>query len=120
MARDYYDILGVSKTSSQDEIKKAYRKLAREHHPDMAKADGKDAAEKKFKEINEAYQVLSDSQKKQMYDQYGHKANFNGGGTGGFNQSNWGPFTYSYTSGGASPFSDTEFDPFDIFESIVR
>ena len=70
---DYYDILGVSKRASADEIKKAYRKQALEWHPDKHK-DNKEAAEKRFKEINEAYQILSDSQKRQAYDQFGHSA----------------------------------------------
>lgn len=82
--RDYYDILGVSKTATDVEIKKAYRKLAMEHHPD--KHGGDDA---KIKEINEAYETLKDSQKRAAYDQYGHAAAQNGGnpfgGAGGFN-----------------------------------
>lgn len=82
--RDYYDILGVSKSATDAEIKKAYRKLAMEHHPD--KHGGDDA---KIKEINEAYETLKDSQKRAAYDQYGHAASQNGGnpfgGAGGFN-----------------------------------
>jgi DnaJ-class molecular chaperone len=121
---DYYDILGVSKNASADEIKKAYRKQALEWHPDTHKGD-KEAAEKRFKEINEAYQVLSNPQKKQMYDQYGTAGGpsgnpFAGGGnpfSGGFKQS--GPFTYTYSSGGQNPFGNADFgDPFDIFESF--
>lgn len=120
---DYYDILGVSKSSSADEIKKAYRKQALAWHPDRHASD-KEAAEKKFKEINEAYQVLSDPQKKAAYDQYGHDA-FNPGGmgggnpfAGGFGGQN-GPFTYTYTSGGQNPFGEGGFgDPFDIFEAF--
>src|SRR3990172_13239894 len=77
---DYYQTLGVSKGSTDAQIKSAYRNLARKHHPDVDKSDG---AEKKFKEINEAYQVLSDSAKKQAYDQYGHSAFEPGGGFGG-------------------------------------
>ena len=69
--KDYYNILGLSKGASVDEVKKAYRKLARKHHPDVDKSVG---AEAKFKEINEAYQTLSDPQKKQAYDQFGHAA----------------------------------------------
>ena len=83
---DYYDILGVSKGASADEIKKAYRKQALEWHPDRHK-DDKEAAEKRFKEINEAYQILSNPQKKTAYDNYGHDAFTPGGGnpfTGGF------------------------------------
>ena len=121
---DYYDILGVSKGASAEEIKKAYRKQALEWHPDRHKTD-KEAAEKRFKEINEAYQVLSDPQKKSMYDQYGSTGSpqgFPGGGNpfagGGFRQT--GPFTYTYSSGsGENPFGNTDFgDPFDIFESF--
>lgn len=67
--KDYYQSLGVSKTASQDEIKKAYRKLARQHHPDVNPNDKK--AEERFKEINEAYEVLSDADKRQKYDQFG-------------------------------------------------
>jgi molecular chaperone DnaJ len=72
MKRDYYEILGVSKSASLEEIKKAYRNLALQHHPDRVAADKKKEAEEKFKEISEAYAVLSDSQKRALYDQYGH------------------------------------------------
>lgn len=75
--RDYYEVLGVSRGASQDEIKKAFRRLARQYHPDVNKDDG---AEAKFKEINEAYEVLSDEQKRAMYDRFGHSAP--GGGMG--------------------------------------
>ena len=78
--RDYYEVLGISKTSSQQEIKKAFRKKAMEFHPDRNKASD---AEDKFKEINEANEVLSDENKRTKYDQYGHAA-FEGGGQGGF------------------------------------
>jgi curved DNA-binding protein len=118
---DYYDILGINKTASAEEIKKAYRKQALEWHPDRHK-DEKEAAEKRFKEINEAYQVLSDPQKKAAFDQYGHAAFTPGGGggnpfAGGFGGQS-GPFTYTY-SGGENPFGNMDFgDPFDIFESF--
>lgn len=123
-SRDYYDILGISKNASEEEIKKAYRRLAREHHPDVAK--DKKVAEEKFKEINEAYQVLSDSKKRQAYDQFGKAAfqqgaGFQGGPFGGRTQAGqWGPFTYTYTTQARPDFSDfADFgDPFDIFEQV--
>jgi molecular chaperone DnaJ len=85
MARDYYDVLGVSRNASKDEIKKSFRQLARQYHPDVSQeAD----AETKFKEINEAYEVLSDDNKRARYDRYGHAgvqgANGGMGGVGGF------------------------------------
>jgi DnaJ-class molecular chaperone len=118
--KDFYQILGVDENASQAEIKKAYRKLALKWHPDKNDADN---AEQKFKEINEAYEVLSDPKKRKSYDQMGHQA-FNQagayGGAGGTNQG-WqqsGPFTYSYSSsGGGSPFSGGT-DPFEIFNEF--
>ena len=81
--RDYYDVLGVDKSSSADQIKSAYRKLAVKFHPDKNKGDK--AAEEKFKEASEAYHVLSNSERKQNYDNFGHAAFENGGGgRGGF------------------------------------
>ena len=117
--RDSYDILGVSKNATPAELKSAYRKLALEWHPDRNKSP---EAESKFKEINEAYQVLSDPKKKGSYDQFGHSA-FDStaggpGGFGGFRQQ--GPFQYYYSSGGENPFGDLGgfSDPFEIFEQF--
>lgn len=85
--RDYYEVLGVNKGASGDEIKKAFRKMSKKYHPDLNPGDK--AAEESFKEVNEAYQVLSDDEKRQRYDQFGHagvdgNAGFGGGGFGGF------------------------------------
>ena len=118
--RDYYDILSVDKKASQAEIKKAYRALALKYHPDKNKE--KEAAEK-FKEVTAAYEVLSDSKKRQTYDQYGHAAFDQAAGFGGaggpFGQTHKsGPFTYTYsTSGEGSPFGGFS-DPFEIFEAF--
>ena len=84
--RDYYETLGIDKSASADEIKKAYRSLAKKYHPDLHPGDK--AAEQSFKEVNEAYDVLSDPDKRKKYDQYGHAAfdpaSGMGGGFGGF------------------------------------
>jgi DnaJ-class molecular chaperone len=123
--RDYYDILGVKKQATKDEIKKAYRKLALEYHPDRNKSQDASA---KFKEINEAYEILSDPKKKEAYDQHGHAAfdprygGFGGAGAGPFGGQTrtyrQGPFTYTYTTGGGgSPFGGFS-DPFEIFEAF--
>lgn len=101
--RDYYEVLGVSKNATEQEIKSAFRKKAKEFHPDLNK-DNPDAAEK-FKEAQEAYSVLSDESKRKMYDQYGHAGVGNGGpSSGGF--------------GGYSNFGGADFDFGDIFDSI--
>ncbi|MDN5317842.1 MAG: molecular chaperone DnaJ, partial [Thermoanaerobacterium sp.] len=86
MAKDYYAILGLDRNASDDDIKKAYRTLAKKYHPDLN--PGNKEAEQKFKEINEAYQILSDPQKKAQYDQFGDAA-FN---QGGFNQGDFSGF----------------------------
>ena len=113
--KDYYEVLGVEKTATADEIKKAYRKLAKKYHPD-ANSDNKEEAEKKFKEIAEAYEVLSDEGKRKQYDTFGNASDA-GSGSGGY---------HSY--GGQSGFSDFDFSSFtngfggieDIFDIFRR
>ncbi|MBI2411424.1 MAG: molecular chaperone DnaJ [Candidatus Kerfeldbacteria bacterium] len=111
MAKDYYNILGVEKNASQDEIKKAFRKLAHQHHPDKEGGD-----EAKFKEINEAYQVLSDTEKRKAYDQFG-EAGVNGhAGHGGAGGINWEEVMRQRGFGGAGGGGGgVEFDLGDIF-----
>lgn len=127
MNNDYYQILGVSKTATAQEIKTAYRKLALQYHPDRNKTK---EAEEKFKEVTKAYEVLSDPQKRQTYDQFGAAAFEQGGmggnpfgeggpfgGFGGFGGQG-GPFTYTYsTNGGGFDFGGFS-DPFEIFEQF--
>jgi molecular chaperone DnaJ len=101
--RDYYEVLGVQKGASEAEIKKAFRGLARQYHPDVNKEDPN--AHEKFKEVNEAYQVLSDAQKRQQYDQFGHAAEQGGGGGnpfegGGFGGQNVGDIFDMFFGGG--------------------
>lgn len=112
--KDFYESLGITKGASEADIKSAYRRLARKHHPDIDKSTG---AAEKFKEVSEAYQVLSDPSKKKTYDQFGHGAFDRSQGFGGAG----GPRTYSWSSSSGSPFG-ADFggfeDPFDLFEQI--
>lgn len=119
-SKDFYTTLGVNKSATDAEIKAAYRKLARQHHPDVDKSPD---AEKKFKEISEAYQVLSDPQKRGIYDQFGSAAfepgnaysRGGGPGAGGFNPFGQGGFSYSWSStGNGAPFED----PFELFNQM--
>lgn len=107
--KDYYQILGLSKNSTPEEIKKAYRKLALEYHPDRNKTKEADA---KFKEVTKAYEILSDPQKKQAYDQFGAAAFEQG-------TDQYGPFSYTYTTNSDQNFDFGGFsDPFEIFEQF--
>lgn len=110
MAKDYYKTLGVDKKASADEIKKAFRKLAQQYHPDKPTGD-----EAKFKEINEAYSVLSDQKKRAQYDQFG-STDFSGSGAGGqgFGGFDFSGFAQNFSQGGQG----VEFDLNDIFGSI--
>jgi len=90
MPKDYYEVLGVTKDATPDEIKRAYRRLAREHHPDVSK-DPKEVAEEKFKEVSEAYEILSNEDTRHKYDQYGHAGVNQQFGGGGFS---WNNFTH--------------------------
>lgn len=129
-SNDYYDILGVTKSATADEIKRAYRKLALQYHPDRNKTK---EAEEKFKEVTKAYEVLSNEEKRKSYDQFGHAAFEQGagqgpfggadgpfGGFGGQQGGQYGPFTYSYSSNGnGQGFDFGGFsDPFEIFEQF--
>lgn len=116
MAKDYYHILGVAKTASDEEIKKAYRKLAHQYHPDKPSGD-----EKRFKEINEAYQVLSDRAKRTHYDRFGTAepgGGFGGAQWGGFpgGAPNWGGFGFDFDSQNFGDMGDFG----DIFESFFE
>ena len=109
--RDYYEVLGVDKNASDADIKKAFKKMARKYHPDLNRDNPKEA-EEKFKEVNEAYEILSNPQKKAQYDQFGHAAfdgsgNMGGGGFGGFGGGGFSGFG----GGGAEGFGDI----FDMF-----
>ena len=109
--RDYYEVLGVDKNATDEELKKAFRRLAKKYHPD-ANPDNKEEAEAKFKEVNEAYETLSNPQKRQMYDQFGADGPQGFGGAGG----PFGNGTYTYSTGfdGFSDFGDFG----DIFSSF--
>lgn len=115
--KDYYEILGVTKAATQDEIKKAYRKLALQYHPDRNKTK---EGEAKFKEVTRAYEVLSNTEKRSQYDQFGHAAFEQGAGGGGGNPfgGQYGPFSYTYSTNGQG-FDPSGFtDPFEIFEQF--
>jgi DnaJ-class molecular chaperone len=121
MKQDFYETLGVTKNATKDEIKSAYRKQAMQWHPDRNKSPD---AEEKFKEINEAYEVLSNDQKKSAYDQFGQAAfDPNSGNFGGhtYTQQN-GPFNFTWQSQGGGQGADFDFggfsNPFDIFEQF--
>lgn len=107
--RDYYEVLGINKNATDDEIKSAFRKLAKKYHPD-ANQDNKKEAEAKFKEINEAYENLSDSNKRAMYDRFGHNGPNGFGGAGGYS-------SYGGGFNGFDGFSDFG-DLGDLFSSI--
>jgi len=112
--KDYYTILGVPKNATNEEIKRAYRKLALQYHPDR---NGGGENEGKFKEINEAYQILSDPQKRSQYDQFGQTFNQAGGNRGGSNQGGFEGFDFSdFQSGGFPGFGFGGLG--DIFEEF--
>ncbi len=119
--KDYYESLGIAKTATADEIKKAYRKLAMQYHPDRNKTKEGDS---KFKEITKAYEVLSNDEKRKSYDQFGHAAFEQGAGQGGGGPfggqqgGQYGPFSYTYTSNGQGFDFGGGADPFDIFEQF--
>ena len=128
--RDYYEVLGIGKNADAKEIKKAYRKLAKKYHPDMNPGDKN--AEQKFKEITEAYNILSDDEKKKLYDQYGFAAfeegagaggAYGGGqgfhGQGGFDGSGFGGFNFHQDgNGGYREYQDV-YKRQSIFHSIL-
>ncbi|MBQ1447708.1 MAG: DnaJ domain-containing protein, partial [Erysipelotrichaceae bacterium] len=99
--RDYYEILGIDRNATEDQIKKAYRTLAKKYHPDVNKAPD---AEEKFKEVNEAYSILSDPQKKATYDQYGKDGLNNAGYNTNFSNDDLNDIFNSFFGGGFSDF----------------
>jgi len=123
-SKDFYDILGISKSATATEIKSAYRKLALQYHPDRNKTK---EAEEKFKEVTKAYEVLSNEEKRKTYDQFGQAAFEQGAGQGPFGGAGGpfggfggqqGPFSYTYTSNGQGFDFGGGVDPFDIFEQF--
>jgi DnaJ-class molecular chaperone len=118
-SNDYYQVLGVGKNASEKEIKKAFRKLARQYHPDVNPGDK--SAEEKFKEINAAYEVLSDSEKRKKYDQYGENWQY----ADQYAKAGWQGTQYDFGRGGGQGFDFTGFttesgDLGDIFDSLFR
>ena len=107
--RDYYEVLGISKNASEDEVKKAFRKLAVKYHPDK-----EGGSEEKFKEINEAYEVLKDKQKRQRYDQFGHAGVGGSGGGAGYSGNPFEGF------GGFGQGQNINFDFESVFWRAVR
>jgi DnaJ-class molecular chaperone len=121
MKRDFYEVLGINKSASKEELKSAYRKQAMAWHPDRNKSPD---AEEKFKEINEAYEVLGNDEKKAAYDQFGHAAfdpSSGGFGNQTYTQQN-GPFSYTWQGQSGGQSADFDFggfsNPFDIFEQF--
>lgn len=112
--KDYYEILGVSKDASEDQIKKAYRRLALKYHPDKAPEDKKKEYEQKFKDISEAYKILSNKDKRAQYDQYGQTFEGSSFGGGGFSQEDFSHFYDAF--GGKQGFENMGFDK--IFEEV--
>jgi curved DNA-binding protein len=102
--KDYYAILGVEKTAAQEDIRKAYRKLAKQYHPDMNKGDNK--AEAKFKDVGEAYEVLGDAEKRKKYDMFGNQTNFSGGSNFDPSQYGWNDGNVHYQYAGSGDHSD--------------
>merc|ERR1711971_1417814 len=125
MGKDYYKILGIAKGASEDDVRKAYRKMALKFHPDKNKSAG---AEEKFKEIAEAYEVLSDKRKRDIYDKYGEEGLKGGGGSGGGgfdthnNNNNNNNNTFTYTFHGDPRATFAEFfgtdNPFENFFNL--
>ncbi|XP_029698337.1 dnaJ homolog subfamily B member 6b isoform X2 [Takifugu rubripes] len=125
---DYYKVLGVHKSATQDDIKKAYKKLALKWHPDK-NPENKEEAEKRFKELSQAYEVLSDENKRNTYDRYGEEGLSGGGGRGGGHFDHFGGHGFTFRNpedvfreffGGRDPFADFFADPFDDFFAAGR